>query len=153
MPGPTPNSGRPAQSWGCPIRVQAGSLNLGSLGGLPEEGVWNRARLEGRKDRRRIPGLVNCIGEERVCVQLAAKQGQAKGGEGQLEGGGLMWLNWEPWELYAHWSRRRPGEFDFYSWMLLSQFWSGREMALALVGFPFLCLPYSGGFFCCSSFS
>lgn len=59
-------------------------MKLRSLGRLPEERVWNRARLEGKRERRRVPGLVNCIREERVCVALATKQGQAMGGEGQL---------------------------------------------------------------------
>lgn len=59
-----PNSGRPGQSWGCLIRVHTGKLkgevgagSLKKMFGPEEQGV-----------RRRIPGLVNCIGEERVCV-------------------------------------------------------------------------------------
>lgn len=58
--------------------------------------------------------------------------------EGQCD-----WL-WEPWEPWTHGSRRKPGEFDFCSWTLLSQKHRyGRKMALSL-GRTFSSLPPRG---------
>lgn len=59
-----PNSGRPGQSWGCQIRVHAGKLK----GEVWEGSLKKVFGLDGHRVRRRIPGLVNCIGEERVGV-------------------------------------------------------------------------------------
>lgn len=58
------NSGRPGQSWRCLIRVHAGKLK----GEIWEGSLKKVFGLEEQRVRRRIPGLVKCIGEERVCV-------------------------------------------------------------------------------------
>lgn len=53
---------------------------------------------------------------------LPSEQGQAMGRGGVVGGRGFMWRPWLPW---PHGCRRRPGEFDFCSGILLKQkLWS-----------------------------
>lgn len=67
------------------------------LGKLPERGAWGRVRLEGQREKRRVSGLVKCIGRKRVCVgfDCQKQQGPAMGGEDWLVGG----KPWEPWAM------------------------------------------------------
>lgn len=86
-------AGDTEQSPGWRLEGEAGRE---SLGRLSERGVQGRIRLEGQR-KRRVSGLVNCIGRKRIGVGFGCQMqpGQAMCGEGWLAGG-------EPWEPWAH---------------------------------------------------